>query len=107
MNWQQLAPYLVPLLVIALIVRRALRAKPQRVRPSRLWIGPVYLAVGMTLVLWLAHAPVAAWVGRGQGLRDLLTLLIVGTLGSAVYGGIVLALFGRDWLKAFRARRRR
>jgi hypothetical protein len=28
-------------------------------------------------------------------------------LSGAVYGGIVLALFGRDWLKAFRARVRR
>jgi hypothetical protein len=57
MNWQQLAPYLVPLLVVALIARRALRAKPQRVRPSRLWIGPVYLVVGMALVLWQSPMP--------------------------------------------------
>jgi hypothetical protein len=57
MNWQQVAPYIVPLLVVALIARRVLRAKPQRLRPSRLWIGPVYLAVGMALVLWQSPMP--------------------------------------------------
>jgi hypothetical protein len=58
MHWQQVAPYLVPLLVVALIARRVLRAqKPQRLRPSRLWIGPVYLAVGMVLVLWQSPMP--------------------------------------------------
>jgi putative peptidoglycan lipid II flippase len=60
----------------------------------------------MGVVLWFAPAAVGARLDVGHGLRDLLTLLIVGALGSAVYGGIVLALFGRDWLKAFRARRR-
>jgi hypothetical protein len=38
---------------------------------------------------------------------DLLTLIALAAIGGAVYGGIVLALFGRDWLKAFRARRNR
>jgi hypothetical protein len=51
-------PYLVPLLVVGLIARRAFRAQtPKRVRPSRLWIGPVYLAVAMALVLWSSPAP--------------------------------------------------
>ena len=63
--------------------------------------------IAMAFVLWLAYAPVTALVDHRHGLRDLLTLLIVGALGSAAYFGIVLALFGRDWLKAFRARRRR
>jgi hypothetical protein len=58
MNWQQLAPYLVPLLVVALIARRAFREqKPQRVRPSRLWIGPAYLAFGMAAVLAISPMP--------------------------------------------------
>ncbi|MGN6573914.1 MAG: murein biosynthesis integral membrane protein MurJ, partial [Pseudolabrys sp.] len=63
--------------------------------------------IAMALVLWLAHAPVAAFTSHIGSFRDLLTLAIVGTLGAAVYGGIVFALFGRDWLKAFRARRGR
>jgi putative peptidoglycan lipid II flippase len=62
--------------------------------------------IAMGLVLWLAYAPVAAFMSNSHGFRDLLTLTVVGTLGAVVYGGIVFALFGRDWLKAFRARRR-
>lgn len=58
MNWNQFAPYLVPLIVIALIARRAIRAQTaQRIRPSRLWIGPVYIAAAMALVLWTSPAP--------------------------------------------------
>ena len=63
--------------------------------------------VAMALVLWLVTAPVAALLDHRHGFRDLLTLAIVGALGAIVYGGIVLALSGREWLKAFRARRRR
>lgn len=76
MNWQQAAPYIVPLLIIALIARRAFRAQaPQRIRPSRLWIGPVYIAVAMALVLW--SSPMPGLLGMG--------LLAVG----AVLGGAV------------------
>ena len=76
MNWLHVAPYLVPVLVIALIARRAFRAqKPQRVRPSRLWIGPVYIAVAMALVLW--SSPISGPFGMG--------LLAVG----AALGGVV------------------
>jgi preprotein translocase subunit SecG len=77
MNWQQLAPYLVPLLVLSLIARRAFRAQtPRRVRPSRLWIGPVYVAVAMALVLWQSPMPgafgmmlfaIGALIGGGVG----------------------------------------
>jgi uncharacterized protein (DUF2062 family) len=41
-----------------------------------------------------------------HSLRDLLMLVVLGAIGTAVYGGIILALFGRSWLKVFRARRR-
>ncbi len=77
MGWQQIAPYILPLMIVALIARRALRAqKPQRVRPSRLWIGPVYVAVAMALVLATAPLPglfgialfaVGAALGAGVG----------------------------------------
>jgi hypothetical protein len=40
----QLAPYIVPLLVAAIILRRAMRAqKPRTVRLQRLWIFPALL----------------------------------------------------------------
>ena len=76
MNWLHVAPYLVPLLVVALIARRAFRAqKPQRVRPSRLWIGPVYVAVAMALVL--AQSPMPGAFG--------MMLFVIG----AAIGGVV------------------
>jgi putative peptidoglycan lipid II flippase len=54
------------------------------------------------LVLWLANGPLASAItGRHA---DVLRLAAQVVIGGAVYGGIVLALFGRDWLKAFRAR---
>jgi hypothetical protein len=57
-------------------------------------------------VLWLCYAPVLQWVAGWQGPRDLAALLILTCLGGLVYGLIILALFGRSWLKTFRARRR-
>lgn len=77
MNWQQLAPYLVPVLIVALIARRTLRAQtPKRVRTSRLWVGPVYLAVGMALVL--ATSPMPGLFGA--------LLFVVGAAVGAVVG---------------------
>jgi putative peptidoglycan lipid II flippase len=61
--------------------------------------------VALGLVLAFAHAPVAHWTDGWHGLRDVLALMILAMLGAVVYGGIVFALFGRGWLKAFRARR--
>jgi putative peptidoglycan lipid II flippase len=60
------------------------------------------LAAGAVLgiVLRFAHGPVATlFAGR---YADVLTLASLAALGAAVYGGIVLALFGGEWLKAFR-----
>jgi putative peptidoglycan lipid II flippase len=60
------------------------------------------LAAGAALgiVLRFAHGPVASlFAGR---YADVLTLGTLAALGAAVYGGIILALFGREWLKAFR-----
>lgn len=76
MNWNQYLPYIFPLLVVGLLARRALRAQaPRRIRPSRLWIGPLYIAVAMGLVLWSSPMPSAFGF----------VLFIIG----AVLGGIV------------------
>jgi hypothetical protein len=49
----QLAPYIVPLLVVAIILRRALRAqKPRAVRMQRLWIFPALLLFVTLNSLW-------------------------------------------------------
>ena len=65
----------------------------------------LFAGAALGIVLVLAHAPIAHWVDGRHGWRDVFTLVILAALGAVVYGGIVLALFGRGWLKAFRARR--
>jgi hypothetical protein len=58
MSWNHIGPFLVPLIVILVIARRAFRAQTaQRIRRGRLWIGPAYLAVAMALVLWTSPSP--------------------------------------------------
>jgi hypothetical protein len=48
-----LSPFIVPLLIGALILRRAMRAqKPQTVRMTRLWIFPGLLLLVTTMSLW-------------------------------------------------------
>jgi putative peptidoglycan lipid II flippase len=90
-------------LVIWLGARAGHMQSDARLTQSTLKLLGAGLVLG--LVLWLAHAPVAAIMPRRHA--DILTLVVLGAIGAAVYGGIVLALFGRDWLKAFRARLRR
>lgn len=55
MTPKDLLPFLAPALILVLVARRFFRAqKPQRIRPNRLWIGPVIVALPMALVLWTA-----------------------------------------------------
>ena len=63
------------------------------------------IAAGLVLagVLWLCAGPVAR-LFDGWLLRDVATLALLAAIGGVIYGGIVLALFGRRWLAAFRAR---
>jgi putative peptidoglycan lipid II flippase len=60
----------------------------------------------LALVLWLAAAPVAALFASRASLRDESTLAVLALIGAAVYGGLVLVLFGKEWLATFRRRRR-
>jgi putative peptidoglycan lipid II flippase len=92
---------------LGLVVWFAVRAGHMR-PDARLTQSTVKLVVGgvvLGLVLWLANGPLASAItGRHA---DILRLAAQVVIGSLVYGGIVLALFGRDWLKAFRARAKR
>jgi putative peptidoglycan lipid II flippase len=65
-------------------------------------------AAGLALaaVLWLCAPPAARWLAGWRGVGDLATLALLAAIGGAVYGGIVLALFGRQWLATFRSRSR-
>ena len=61
--------------------------------------------VALALVLWLAAGPVAALFAGRTSLRDASTLAVLAVIGGVVYCGVVLALFGRQWIATFRRRR--
>jgi putative peptidoglycan lipid II flippase len=56
----------------------------------------------LAIALVVCEPLVGALFARWTSLRDVTTLLVLGVLGAAVYGGVVLALFGRQWLAAYR-----
>jgi hypothetical protein len=58
----------------------------------------------LALALWLLQGPVAAWFAGRATLRDEATLAVLAVVGAIVYGGVVLALFGSDWLARLRRR---
>jgi len=59
----------------------------------------------LALVLWLGQGPaIGAFAGWGPW-RDLMALILLAAIAGAVYVGIVLALFGRQWLAQLRRRR--
>jgi len=76
----------------------------ERLRQSAIKLA----AAGLVLaaLLWLCAAPVAHLFDGWHRLRDVATLALLAAIGGSLYGGIVLALFGRSWLAAFRARGR-
>jgi hypothetical protein len=58
MEWKQIAPFILPLLIVAFVARRAMRSQTaKRVRTGRLWIQPLYLGIAMALVLSSAPLP--------------------------------------------------
>lgn len=76
----------------------------ERLRQSTWKLAAAGLA--LAAVLWLCDGPVAHLFDTWHGLRDVATLGGLIAIGGSLYSGIVLALFGRSWLKAFRARSR-
>jgi putative peptidoglycan lipid II flippase len=66
---------------------------------ARLALATVVLAVA----LWLAVKPVAG-LFASLGQHDEATLAALAALGFLVYGGLTLALFGREWLARLRRR---
>jgi putative peptidoglycan lipid II flippase len=59
----------------------------------------------LAIVLWLAQEPAARLFASWTSWRDESTLAVLAVIGGFVYGAIVLALFGRRWLAALRARK--
>jgi len=58
--------------------------------------------LALAAALWFARAPVAALFAGWPRLSEEATLALLTVVGGAVYGGVVLALFGREWLAQFR-----
>jgi putative peptidoglycan lipid II flippase len=76
----------------------------QRLRQSAIKLAAAGLALAS--VLWLCSGPVTHLFDEWQRLRDVAALALLAAIGGTVYGLIVLVLFGRSWLAAFRARSR-
>jgi putative peptidoglycan lipid II flippase len=62
--------------------------------------------LALALVLFLAQGPVAGLFAGSSTWHDVATLAVLALVGALVYGGIVLALFGREWLAMLRRRKR-
>jgi membrane protein CcdC involved in cytochrome C biogenesis len=107
MNWKELAPYAVPVLVMALLARRVMKAQqPSVVRLERLWIFPAILLVltGVTLahepiptIFWMAAFVFVAAAGGAFGWFRVHTLEFIKdpdtgavTSKSSPFGAIVL-----------------
>jgi putative peptidoglycan lipid II flippase len=63
--------------------------------------------VALAAVLWVCRGPAMNFFDGWHQFRDLATLIALMVIGGGVYGAIVLAIFGRDFLKRFRAAVRR
>jgi putative peptidoglycan lipid II flippase len=77
-------------------------------RGLRLAAGKLALAgCALAVALYAAERPVARLFADWTVLRDVMTLLVLGIIGVVIYGGVVAATFGPQWLKSLRARRPR
>jgi ABC-type Na+ efflux pump permease subunit len=58
----KLMPYVLPLLVVVLVMRRLIRNEPRKVTPRRLFVLPLILAFAAFLTLKQSPAPGAVWL---------------------------------------------
>ena len=89
-------------LVVWFAARAGLIAIDDRLRTSTAKIAIAGLA--LALVLWLGQGPVLDLYRPWPSLRDLAALATLAAIGGIVYGGLIAALFGRQWLAVRRAR---
>jgi putative peptidoglycan lipid II flippase len=82
--------------------RRDLLAVDARLKRAagKLALAGLALAAALVFAERAADALFASWTA----LRAEATLMLLAVVGAAVYFGIVFALFGRQWLDAFRHR---
>jgi putative peptidoglycan lipid II flippase len=93
---------------LGLVVWFAMRAGHLRIDEPLRRSAVKLAAAGLVLAaaLWLCEAPVAHSFDGWARLRDVASLAVLAAIGGCLYGGIVVALFGRGWLAAFQARQR-
>jgi putative peptidoglycan lipid II flippase len=60
--------------------------------------------VALAVTLWFGEGAVAGLFQEATAWRDVGMLAVLAALGGLVYGGVIIALFGRQWLAAFRGR---
>jgi putative peptidoglycan lipid II flippase len=90
-------------LVVAFARRRGHFAFDAGLRSAVARLAAAGLA--LALALWLAEGPVARMFAAWPSWRDESTLAVLAVIGAVVYGAIVLALFGPQWLASLRARK--
>ncbi len=90
------------ILVIWLAAKAGLIAFDPELRRSVVKIAAAGIA--LAAVLWLGQSAVARLFENWASLREVARLAVLGLAGGLVYGGVVMALFGRQWLATFRRR---
>jgi hypothetical protein len=61
-DWQHALPYLTPILVVAIVLRRAIRNAPRNVSPSRMFIIPLIFGVGTVATIAYSPVPGLFWI---------------------------------------------
>jgi putative peptidoglycan lipid II flippase len=61
-----------------------------------------FAGVAVAAALWLGRDPAMKYFEGWDQFDDLAALLALMAVAGGIYGAIVLALFGRDWLRMFR-----
>jgi putative peptidoglycan lipid II flippase len=87
-------------LVLWLAKRRALFVLDPGLRRAMVKIAAAGLA--LAVALWGTQIFVAHLVHDGFAFGDEGRLLVLVAIGAVVYGGVIVTLFGRRWLEAFR-----
>jgi putative peptidoglycan lipid II flippase len=62
---------------------------------------------GLAIVLYLVEEPLARLFADWTRLRDVVTLFALGVIGAVVYGALIAATFGPQWLAILRRRQAR
>ena len=91
------------LLVLWFATRAGHSRIDHRLRQSAIKLAAAGL--GMGIIVWLCATPLAK-LFSGWAAHDVMTLMGLAAIGGTFYAGIVLTIFGRRWLAAFRGRAR-